>query len=867
MKIIVSHTYCDFDAFASMIACNLLFPEAKICLVGDLDESVKKFLKDYHYKFSFLKERLIDFNKIESVILVDNYRLDRLNNIGKFLMENTHIPIICFDHHPLDKKPENFLFYHYDNVGSCVSLLLRFLHEKNITIDPFTATVMAMGIYEDTGNFVNESTSSADFSAMAYLLSLGASLKTVKKYINHSFNASQLKLMNKLLNSLETHFINGIEITFFSININSLRVNISSLVQHIRQSENIACLFCFVTSKNKLTIIARSDYEFIPVDEILLSFGGGGHPSSASVTITDANINEIQKNILTLVHLWVEKHGTVKDIMTKNLISISPETDLQTAMKFLISHNVGALIVENNKELKGLITKKDITKLVLHQLNTLSVDKFMTPNPITVNQDISIYAASKIMMDNDIGRIPVESNNKIVGIISRRDLLNARQMINYKISNLDAHFENVHKLLNDFITEDIKVLLDKISFLADSLNLKAYLVGGFVRDILMGKKNVDIDIVVEGDAISFAKAFKEKFSYRYVSFPKFQTAIIEHPKLKKIDVASARSEVYKKPGNPPDVEATTIRNDMYRRDFTINSIAIQLNQNQRGLLIDFFHGRRDLQLGVIRVLHNLSFIDDPTRILRAIRFEQRFNFKMDVKTLHLLRNGIELDSLSTVAVERIQQELIHSCNETVPQKFFYRLYELGILRKINQNLTFDLQKSEFFDDIYKSIIWFKQSFTAEEIKTWVIYHLALTYDLSLRARIKFAEQYKYPLVFAKCINEAHSFLENDKLKIESLVRPGLISDILKKYSLETLIFLSVIIKTGHISEKIKKYLLVWRFIKPVLNGNDLIKLGINEGTFLGKALNELKIHKIDGSLFNKDDEITFIMNFKEGYDI
>ncbi|MCK9329902.1 MAG: CBS domain-containing protein [Candidatus Cloacimonetes bacterium] len=858
MKLLVSHSSCDFDAFASMIACNVLFPDAKMCLVGDIDESVKKFLKDYQYKFSFLKEKSINFDDIESVIIVDNCRFDRLNKIGKFLAENKHIPIICFDHHPIEKKPENFLFYHYDKVGSCVTLLLRFIHERSLTIDPFTATIMSMGIYEDTGNFTNASTTSADFSAMAYLLSLGASLKTIKKYINHSFNSTQLKLMNRLLNSLETHIINGIEIFFFSINLNAQRHNISSLIQHIRQSEHIACLFCFVISKNKLTIIARSDYDFVPVDEVLLAFGGGGHPSSASVTLSDVVVEDIQKHIIKLLKFWIEKHGTVKDIMSKNLITVSEKTDLQTAMKILLSNNVGALVIENNNEIIGLITKKDITKLFLHKLSKVTVDKFMTPEPITVNPDMSIFVASQLMLDHDIGRLPVVSKNKLVGIISRRDILKAKQFTSKSTSFLESNFENVNSMLNDLTSDVVKNLIEKISLLSDSLKIKTYLIGGFVRDLLMGKKNIDIDIVVEGDAIKFAEAFKEKFGNNYTAFSKFQTAIIEYPQIKKIDVASARSEVYHKPGNLPDVEASTIRNDMYRRDFTINSIAIQLNQNNKGLLIDYFHGRRDIQLGIVRVLHNLSFIDDPTRILRAVRFEQRFNFKLENKTLHLLRNSLELDSLSTVAVERLQQELIHSCNETVPQKFFYRLYELGILRKLNSNLSFDFQKSEYFEEIYNSIIWFNQSFVNESINKWVVYHLALTYDLSLRTKLKFVEQYKYPLILKKCMYEYHNFVEKDIFKIELLIRPGLISEVLESYNIETLLFLSVIKKTGHIPEKIIKYLLNWRFVKPKLNGYDLIKLGVKPGSYMGNLLKELKINKIDGNLNSKDEELEYV---------
>lgn len=223
---------------------------------------------------------------------------------------------------------------------------------------------------------------------------------------------------------------------------------------------------------------------------------------------------------------------------------------------------------------------------------------------------------------------------------------------------------------------DIYNVLRLIGKLAERSNAKAHIVGGFVRDLLLGRKNLDVDIVVEPDGIEFAKILAKELEARLVTHKRFGTATIFTKRCKRIDIATARTERYERPGALPSVKSSSIKNDLLRRDFTVNAVAASLNPGSFGALIDFYGGCRDIKKGLIRVLHDKSFIDDPTRIFRAVRFEQRFNFKIDKHTIKLIRNAVNLKMPERIEKYRIRNEMSLILKEREPMKTLSRLDEL-----------------------------------------------------------------------------------------------------------------------------------------------------------------------------------------------
>ncbi|HQB40221.1 MAG TPA: CBS domain-containing protein [Candidatus Cloacimonadota bacterium] len=869
MIIIISHVNCDLDAFSSMIAAKLLFPEAKLCLSGAPDVGVKQLLKDYPERFDLIKEKNVNLNKIKSVVLVDNSNFDRAGKIGLFLKAKPNIPIICYDHHTPPSNRDDFVYFRHEYYGACATILIKEMIDQGISPDPLTASILALGIYSDTGSFKAINTSPDDFSAMAYLLNNGASIGFIKNYIQPQLNTKNLKIMNQIASSLETYEIRGVIINYLDIELKEEIYNISNLLYYIRQSENMKCMFFFMKLPEKIIIIGRSDYSFIQVNSILKEFGGGGHASSASATVHQTDLESVKKKVYDLTLQSIKEYGTVADIMSKDVETANVRSRIFEVGKKLSNHNFGAIPILKDKKVVGIVTKKDVGQAVLHKLSSKTVDHIMSTDIISITSDTSIYKAQEMLIKHSIGRLLVidtdsKGNSKLVGILSRRDIIKATFEQQTRL-NQDS-FDNVKGLLNKInpsVLEVIKVIAD----FADILQKDAWLVGGFVRDLLMNKESMDIDIVIEGDAIEFSKALSDRLNLPFAGFSQFRTAVIvfnhKRANVIKVDFASARSEIYDKPGILPAVEMSSIKNDLYRRDLTINSIAVQINQKHFGRLFDFYNGRKDIQNKIIKTLNNMSFSDDPTRILRAVRFEQRYQFEIDTKTKHLIMSALDLKLIQNVAVERITQELVKACDDEHVNLFFARLEELSILKSINPNLKMTNEKQKQMKRAERIILWYKESFKKRTILKWLIFTCILCNDMSYRSAEKFFEQYKFPSLAKKTLKEffeAYEFLStnlNKKSKGELCLSIRTLRD-------EILLSIASCYHDEEMFDFIKNYILYDSFINVELNGNYLIENGITDGKTIAKVLKELYVAKINKEINNKEDEINYL---KEKYNI
>ena len=248
---------------------------------------------------------------------------------------------------------------------------------------------------------------------------------------------------------------------------------------------------------------------------------------------------------------------------------------------------------------------------------------------------------------------------------------------------------NIAILLKRRLPPNIFNTIRKIGILAQGQGLPAYIVGGFVRDILLGVRNLDLDIVVEGDALAFVELLKEGVDLDVLTHPRFGTATVTLPDGFKIDIASSRKEHYAYAAALPQIEFSVIKEDLFRRDFTINALAVKINRKNFGQLLDLFDGQRDLKKGKIRVLHEMSFQDDPTRIVRAIRFEQRYDFKIEPKAFKLMRKALTLRLLEKLSCFRLGREFILLLKEEKPLKAILRFDRLCGLKLIHPTIKLD----------------------------------------------------------------------------------------------------------------------------------------------------------------------------------
>ena len=388
------------------------------------------------------------------------------------------------------------------------------------------------------------------------------------------------------------------------------------------------------------------------------------------------------------------------------------------------------------------------------------------------------------------------------------------------------------------LNKDTFQLILKISKIADEYGIKIYLVGGLVRDLFLNKKDADIDLTVEGDGTKFAKFLAQKFDLPFKCFEKFKTGKI-YLKNKIIDISSARVEKYEKPAQLPDIDFSNIKQDLFRRDFTINSMAIQINQKKFGIFLDFFNGFNDLKKGIIRVLHEKSFIDDPTRILRAIRFACRFNFKIEKKTRILLKKALKKNIFNYVSGERIRNEILLILKEKKTYEILKKAENFGILKLLNKKLRIINFTKDYYNKTDDFIIRF----------LFFIYNLNKNQSLSLTEKLKLDNNTKKIVNSVKTIEKkVMSLFKTKKLNKK------LLYDLFKKANEKVINYFIILCK----DKKIKDYILKIKNTKINLTGKDLIKHGIKEGIEIGKILDKIRYEKINNKIKTKYDEIKFL---------
>jgi len=394
-------------------------------------------------------------------------------------------------------------------------------------------------------------------------------------------------------------------------------------------------------------------------------------------------------------------------------------------------------------------------------------------------------------------------------------------------------------------------------------------VGGFVRDLLMRVENFDIDIVVEGDGIRLAETFESKFPCRIRTHRKFGTAIILFTDGLKIDIATARLEVYDFPAALPTVERGSIKLDLYRRDFTINTLALQLNPKAFGELIDFFGGVKDIKEKVIRVLHNLSFVEDPTRVFRAIRFEQRLGFQISKHTQNLMRNAVRMGFLDRLSGGRVLSELILIFQEENPASALKGMGDFDLLRFLHPHLKSDEVTEALFERIHRVIAWFDLLYLEEHYERWLIYFYGLV-DLlkeeeldEVCTRLAMNEKLRRRVVEGK--RQADQALLQIFAWISQDIQPKRsdIHALLNSLSTETRLFMMA--KTTRMATRryISLYFTQLRDTRPILRGRDLIEMGLEPGPAIKKQLDELLKARLDERVVTRQDEMEYIHRAQE----
>lgn len=862
MEIIVTHLASDFDSFAGMVAAKKIFPSAEILLPSSLNQNVREFMVLHEDDLPVFKEISdIDLGNIKKVIMIDTRIPGRIGQIQK-LITSAETEIITIDHHQRSREDIKTSKNYFKKVGSTTTIIIQEIIKRKIDINQFEATLFLLGIYEDTGNFTYPNTSFADLDAGSFLLKKGANLFVVSKFLNLALSEDQHFLLEKLIFNSWKIRVNGKEI-LLSKTISDIYVEgLSVLTRKLALVEESDIVFCWVKMKEKVYIVGRSDDIDVDVSKILLPLGGGGHRLAASSVVKYTDFGKVEKILVDSLKKNIKRPVLSKNIMTFPVKLIEENKSIEYASDLLKKYgHSGIPIVNSEGILTGIITRKDIDKAIKHGLSHAPVKGFKSGEIITATPDTTLEEIQRLMIENGIGRIPIVSKNKIIGIITRKDLLRS---LNYKevqdlpeigiLEEKPDYFKvNIKERIGKLFPESIKDVLVAVSNLAKELKYKVYLVGGVVRDILLNKPNFDIDIVIEGDGINFSNKLANKINAKVWTHRKFKTSVIVLENKRHIDVATARIEYYEKPAALPDIEQASIKQDLYRRDFTINSMAVSLNKDNYMTLLDFFGGRKDLTNKKIKVMHKLSFVEDPTRIFRAVRFEQRFAFKIDIATENLIRNAIRMEIISKLTGVRIRDELIAIFEEESPGKPLKRLYELGALEKINIHVKID---TRFENKLIKVLSEYEKikKFYGECLKRWRLVFCMLLCDFDENEIIRWCSEMKVRNKDTEVILSSVKMKKNTVEKLRGrILNNSELYLTLKNVPAE----LQVILYSygSNIMQNISNYVRNLKDVKLSVNGDTLIKLGFRHGSEIGKALEKLILLKLDGKIKNNEDEI------------
>ena len=408
--------------------------------------------------------------------------------------------------------------------------------------------------------------------------------------------------------------------------------------------------------------------------------------------------------------------------------------------------------------------------------------------------------------------------------------------------------------MKDRLSAPLFSLLQKTGEFAERRHVRVYAVGGFVRDLLLGIPNLDLDLVVEGNGIRFAKALAQRYKAHVTPHERFGTATVTFADGHTCDVATARTESYDSPAALPAVRPSSLREDVRRRDFTINTLAIRLNTPRFGEVVDRHDGRRDLHNKTIRVLHGLSFIDDPTRVFRTIRFEQRLGFQLDPDTTVLMKEAVKMGFLHRLSPSRLSAELLHVLSERETGKTLARLADFNLLQCIHPRLKWSPGLTRLLKAAEKAVEWHAGISLGRLTSPWVVYGMALLDPLPQPA----VQETLARLTFPRRQTQSMLWVAQESARLlrtlDRTVKPSETFRALCDLPDETLVFLMAKTRSEKAKQNISAQFTTYRWVKPILKGNDLKAMDLNPGPSYNKILNRLLDARLNGEVETETDE-------------
>lgn len=873
--LITCHSNADFDALAAMCAAALIYGPCDVLFPGTQEANLQTFYQELKERpgaapgCTFLDDRVPDFSKYGRLVAVDTRRRSRLRHVWP-LLDNPGTRIEVWDHHPETSDDVHAHVCHAEICGAVTTLLIEEIQKLNIAVPRETATVLGLGIYSDTGSFSFSSVTQRDFAAAGWLLGRGMDINIISEKTAFSMTKEHIRALNALLESAQTYHINGADVVLAEATLDSYLDDFAFLAHKMMEMEKFDILFAIGRMDDRIQIVARSRSHAVNVGAVCSAFGGGGHAYAASASVRDKTLSEVRDGILTQLYLQEEGEKTARDYMSQPAIGIEEGHTIAEADELMLHFGLKTMPVfaPMTRRCTGLIDSQITQKAIAHGLAGAPLTDYMRRNLKTLPVTATLRDITTVIVGARQRLVPIVSGgSSVVGVVSRTDLINifAQEPGRMNPTDRAPKSRNMGRTMRDRLPKDVLDILEKAGALGRSRQTPVYVVGGFVRDLLLKTPNHDIDLVVEGDGIGFARAFAGVLGGRVRVHKKFLTSVVIFPgaggKEERVDVATARLEYYESPAALPTVEHSSIKMDLYRRDFTINALAIRLDCEPMGEIVDFFGGQKDIRDRVIRVLHTLSFVEDPTRCLRAVRFEQRYHFRIGPATEKLIKNDVSLKLLDKLSPSRLFNEFEHICAEETAILCIRRLHELGILQAIHPQLSINPDRKEMLIRTAKVMAWYRLLYIDEEMRPWLVYFLVLCSSLTYAVTLEVFRRLGIPPALKNevlgCREKARSLRSSLKrLTATPGFRVSALCAMLRPLPVEFVLYLMADMEVPETRRALSRYITVWRTEKPGVDGSDLKKLGLAPGPAYGVILQRLLEAKLDGTAASPEEQLS-----------
>ncbi len=887
MEIILTHNNMDFDSLAAQFGVAKLYPSARMVLGYPLVGNVRNFVALYRSSMPVIQMKYVDMDSVSRVFIVDCQNIDRLDEIAKKLITEQKIPHVIFDHHQLDPNglgPSAHEDSVIERVGAATTIVVDKIKKSKIELTPFEATLLAIGIYEDTGCLTYSGTTEKDAACVAFLLKHGADLAIINDYIRPKMNDDQVVLLEDLIKDAHTITVGGAKVVMACATRPKYFDGLATLTRKLTEVESADAAFSIVFMRDKVHIVGRSDSQLIDVRLVVRRFGGDGHHGAGSAVTRDGTVEELSAEIEKLLRTQVKPEVIAEEIMVSPVRTIRSGITMDEASRIMLRYGLDGLLVADEDNLVGVVSRRDIDQATHHKLGHAPVRGFMSKPVISIDKKTPLSKIQEIMVTEDIGRLPVLDDDKqLVGLVSRGDVL--KTLYGDNGSNVFLVPEWATLLKDDFAASGRTVQLEPRSVnlqaqmskldsptswlciqtgtVAAQLNMVAYAVGGSVRDLILNVPNFDLDFVIEGPAIELASAMESAYPARLevvARHERFQTAKLWFfaDTRRDVDFSTARTEFYEFPAALPTVEASQLEQDLLRRDFTINALAICLNPGRYGMLVDHFGGLEDIKKKTIRVLHAFSFIEDPTRIIRAVRFASRLEFNIEPKTKELAKRAVAMGIFDNLGGNRMRDELRSILESPRRIRALDLLAELGAkLRYLDAELEYSLSIRTLLRRAERLLK--RYSLT----QPWVVYLALLLSELDEHRIDAVLDRFHLTNEQKTIVRKGLAIPRQLPEIVETLNKQGVknsqIYYLLKGKPEESLAIAACLAGPGApLRRMIRLYLEHLEKVQIELSGSDLVEIGVPPGPEIGRALDAILERRLDGIIKSKQDELNFV---------